>query len=469
MSWEGFKSLLLTLLVGLSFVLTWNLWTYQFQYRTTENTEPINSALVEDGKRNVADVVQPIEAVYHKDTKHYGVSIGTGVDKVYEKVRNAVFTNFEPYPQAITNLTIKEKTNWQEPDRDHIALVFPSVIPTNLFGKIVLANLSETRDERKSNIADGPELYFDRMVIYNISKQDASYLKVFFKKGNKTVARARLNRISFGDLSDLFQNSDEYVEVKVDGRELYFPMHPKVAQVSYVRDGQDGGWIPDEDFKRALFTYPDIVDHQGNVYTSNAQVMIVKNHIITLHGTNQPKSNSSKDDQSIIQKSFDYINSHNGWTDDYMLFHMNLSQPEEKVSVAEGKVVYRLLIAMASGKALPVFSGSMIGFDPVTLSVSFVNGDIDEYRRSQINFDKNPLDEKEVELPSGEQVWERLESSDLDLEKLSAVTVGYYMDYPPDAMTIRFSPKWFVRYDGRWQTIDDLLKKNEEQERRGDE
>ncbi|HET7615840.1 MAG TPA: two-component system activity regulator YycH, partial [Bacillales bacterium] len=73
MNWEGFKTLLLTILVALSLILTWNLWTYQFKYRTAEDATPPNTALAADGKKNVSDVVHPIKAIYHEKEMNHGI------------------------------------------------------------------------------------------------------------------------------------------------------------------------------------------------------------------------------------------------------------------------------------------------------------------------------------------------------------------------------------------------------------
>jgi len=77
MTYENIKSGMLTFLVVLSGILTWNIWTYQPDYELVTNhktVEEVNIATQKDLKK----IVKPHQIIYQVDGKQFG-----SVDNAY--------------------------------------------------------------------------------------------------------------------------------------------------------------------------------------------------------------------------------------------------------------------------------------------------------------------------------------------------------------------------------------------------
>lgn len=71
MRYENIKSGILIVLVMVSILLTWNLWTYQPNYETMKSNDYVKEVSLSE-KQEVQKIVRPDQLLYHFKGKHYG-------------------------------------------------------------------------------------------------------------------------------------------------------------------------------------------------------------------------------------------------------------------------------------------------------------------------------------------------------------------------------------------------------------
>src|SRR5699024_10611936 len=111
-------------------------------------------------------------------------------------------------------------------------------------------------------------------------------------------------------------------------------------------------WIDVSRFKSALFRDPQDVYHQGNYFTNGANSLKEEDHIIKyVNPGSGARKRTSIGEASIVRDSFDYINGHNGWTEDYILF--DYKRPVTKDGKPKsGEVTFRMM--MGDEQSYPV-------------------------------------------------------------------------------------------------------------------
>ena len=72
MKYENIKSVILTILVGIGLLVTWNLWTYQPSYKELENADTVQEvSLSSKPKKDIKDIVKPDQVIFHKEKKYF--------------------------------------------------------------------------------------------------------------------------------------------------------------------------------------------------------------------------------------------------------------------------------------------------------------------------------------------------------------------------------------------------------------
>lgn len=458
MKWESFKTLLLTVLVILSFVLTWNLWTYKSDYSTIEQPDYINSAIVSNGKSSLREVIHPIQAIYHADEEHYGLQSGNQLHDMFQAVVDAEFHDVIQVNKD--SAEPKLKRNLREPDANDVEMIFPAAISMSLFEHILQGNNAEG-DPQKELGRINQDMVFDRIVFYKIEEDQKTNMKAYFKNGTTTVATSRVNNVSFADLKSYYEDQNVYIAKKLDGRTIYLPADPKVKEVRYAYT-----WIDTDKIVNALFNSPH-VERKG-IYRSSSEYLKVDRHIIKYFNA-KPGAEQLKNEDvghlSIVQESFEFINGHSGWTHSYMLFGYETAT-KKRAAPLDGAVTFRLMIGAGQNETkYPVFS-DISGFYPYsdagTMLVSWENGEVHEYIRTQMNVQEALARTGNRDFKTGNEVWEQLnDSPKVQMNQVKNIRIGYQMTYPPRpnaVNTVSFVPKWFVLYNGTWISANELTK-----------
>ncbi|RRR93322.1 hypothetical protein CWI05_00140, partial [Streptococcus pneumoniae] len=151
--------------------------------------------------------------------------------------------------------------------------------------------------------------------------------------------------------------------------------------------------------------------------------------------------NRSTNMKESIPSTYDYINNHGGFTDDFRLFN---------VDNKTGELTYQMFL---NGR--PTFNND----DLNNIKVSWGDKGVFSYARALLKANVTiDSGEDEVKLPGAETVRAELANNpEINFEEVTNMTIGYNMNNKPDNTDIEiqrnseFKPQWYVQYDGEWR------------------
>lgn len=454
MKWEGFKTLLLAVLVMLSLVLTWNLWTYHSN--SVRLAKPTFSEISPNGKRAITQVVRPDQAIFHDDGNNYGVVSGTDLTKMFEMITGAQLDKVQICGNDLTHQKVKN-CELNQPTANSVEMIFPTPIPISLFGAMVQQSGKNQSSTSYLQFTSKNSLEFNRIVYYKAGHGKPHEVLAYFMDRKKIVAEADVSNVSFASLKNFYQDKKVFLSRKHKGRTFYFPLHPKPEKLRY-----NFNLIDASRFEKALFSNQNVLYHQKNYFaTTNQSLRISSDHAMRFENgeqtSGQTKNAAVSGNPPDIATAFEYVNSHSGWTDSYMLFQYSKSKENHSL---QGTVAFRLMMGKGAN-TYPVFDSVTEPFsyeDAGTILLTLEDGNVNQYMRTMINVtNKTPYLEHK-HLSTGEEVWQQLETSKKVLmANVQNLCVGYEMNVTSKD-TAMFIPHWFVLYNGNWTTVSDLTR-----------
>ncbi len=423
MNRENFKTILLFNLVMISVFLSYNLWTYQANFSLPEASTSLENVALAN-QRSVTDVVQPSHIVYHTGNSHYISEQAADVKLVTNILKSA---SIEDLVNLSEEMSIREIQNLITND-GQLEVVYPSSLSVNVLKKLY------TIDD--SNYSD---IQINRIVInidQNSEEPDAIY---FVSLETEVILKATLANVSPESLVDVAENLSsgltEAIQLPLDNNELiYLPKEPvTLEKIDLLAE-----YLDTETFQQALFSTTNYLntETEGSItsYTDGMRLFTIDENtgILSFEDSSTVMGNVMSD-SDLIGKSIEFINGHDGWTNEYRLY-----------SVDGGNVLFRM---MAEG--LPIFGGGMI-------SQMWGEEKIISYKRSVYQFDDSfQLSQEEVTLPSGEEVIAAIANSEaIKQENIQNIMIVYKMQIV-EAATIEFADKylqlvpiWCIKYNG---------------------
>ncbi|WP_026573805.1 YycH family regulatory protein [Bacillus sp. UNC438CL73TsuS30] len=424
MRYENIKSGILLILVMLSIVLTWNLWTYQPNYETMKNDNSVAEVSLSE-KQEVQKILKPDQILYHVNGHHYGTSNSDELEEIMKKLGQWTFLDVENYTNKAGNLN-----NLLHGD-GKAEILFPGEIPIAMYRSVL------NFEERKI-----PSFNFDRIVI-NAESFNKDFGTVYFVSSEHQ--QVFQSHISTGLLKE-FQKDFYKRSVSLP---RYFAYKPSSKKTIFLPEGEtemmEYQYLPrpldSNEFKEALFDDPSFVQKSmlphGEEYTNDSSKMNINydsNMLVYVNPTveNQYPSNS----YDLVKKSIDFVNEHGGWTDPYRYVSKDDSNQA---------VIFRLY----SMDGYPVYN------DQGASEIKEIWGknEIMKYVRPNISLDL-PLrsETKKLVLPSGRAVLKVLEGKkNFNLGLLTRIALGYRMERDSqENKIIQLEPAWFYQYDGTW-------------------
>lgn len=243
MNYEHLKSTLLIILIGISVILTWQLYTFQPEIALLDDTVSryVPDSLNEEREeRVISEVVRPEQIIVHRD-EQYGM-IGNDEEKFdlfYEKL---LATNLNEVNLLSTDRFPTQTTG------NGVELVFPTSLPTSIF----LA-LFGIYDEELAI----PTLEIDRLFLF-IDQGNAVHMQALASEEERLIEFE--TSLSVGDFeSNYLEPFEEYTEVmtvldetasKRLSENIYLPVDPVyVDRLSFATSP-----LSSEFFKQSLFT-----------------------------------------------------------------------------------------------------------------------------------------------------------------------------------------------------------------------
>jgi len=418
---EPVKSVVLFLLVMLSVILTFMIWTYTPDYKIIEQTE--GKEILIGSQKRMEDIIRPYKAIYRFDEEFTGTASNGAMKDIMKAFQGWNVLDLVPVNNNLTANYVNEmiRTN------NRMTVFFTGEIPYSAFSSIFQFADKEI-----------PETTFNRMII-DWTNYGSKELQVFFiSSNNKTLMRSRVSLQNTNpfirDVIEPAKTYSAFKEIERDGfTSLYMP-NDKIESTKYMYTFIEE---PLESFKNVLFPNPNIVQRSiesamTEKYQDGMSRMTVDSNLKSLtYVYPAVESSAIIEPSKLLKDSFEFINEHGGFTADYRYVSKNTNK---------NQLEYQQYL-----QGLPVYS------DQVISKITTVWGDnvIFRYKRPYYSLVFDIPTEKEIkELPSGVEILEKIQQlNNFVLSDIDDVVVGYYLKQDSTSI-MTLEPCWFVVHNG---------------------
>ncbi|WP_338471210.1 two-component system activity regulator YycH [Niallia sp. XMNu-256] len=430
MKYEKAKSILLTILVVLGSILTWNLWTYQPNVEEYEKRSTVKEVLLSSPK-DLKDIVKVDQILFTIGGIHYGTASGERIDAVMNKISSWHFHSFRNIPfHQVDPVSITKQ-------HDSLQILYPSDLSSDLFSLIYKLN------------GDIPSFQFDQILIDFERSEGENGIVYFISQENELAYSSRVSLSSLTDfISTSFNGAKQLATffpfTLESGRTIYLPEKRKELVYNQYLIKRN---IDSDELKNALFSKPSLVQKYsittGYEFTDGQNLMRenTDNHTITyIDPSDAGSRNSVSNNFDLIRKSIDFVNNHGGWTDPYRFVSF-----DEKRSTVHFR--------MYGPDGYPVFGDNQ----PISkLEVEWGTSEISRYNRN--NFSLGHLANSQIKtLDSGHIALERIHSlNSFQPKLLQNVKIGYKMALNTQTRLVSLEPSWFYLYDGNWMPLNEI-------------
>ncbi|OJG82623.1 hypothetical protein RV14_GL002198 [Enterococcus ratti] len=219
----------------------------------------------------------------------------------------------------------------------------------------------------------------------------------------------------------------------------------KLKKYSYILSQQ-----PYTLFRNAFFQKPDEVKTNNE---SNELFFYGGNETMTIHSETQivdfrGELLQENEAPNIFAQSFPYISKLGSSLGNMRYFDQERNQ-----------IDYRIFV-----EGFPVFGADSKGKVEIEVGVDQIDSQIKI--QTSLNTIQVPIpSDEEVELPSTEMVVQRLVDKGADKGKLASLIVGYtWQNIKETNRVVNLLPEWYVKYQSKWYSVNDLLKHLPEKE-----
>lgn len=423
MNREMIKTFILAVLVALSFLLSYILWSYQPKYEMFYDASYISEVDVGGVERARNDLIRPTHITFHQYNAHLGKNDILGFIrpadefKFYKEIATWSLTDYYVSEKSSENSTPTEEK--------YIEIVFPSILSAQLLENVFsLANLDEI---------ELPTWSFDRA--YIVIHDDAELSVRIHSLNNDEQMEATVEKAGAFQTIVRFNNQhpqlQSFVELPFGAKPIYVPETvDNVTKKTLVANQID----PDL-FINTLFSSPSLVkpNQQEAFFTDGQRGMRLFQEGRYLEFIHPIETNEDKlVPAQLFDKSVSHINEHKGWLNEYHL---------ETVNAATGKIEFRLHY-----DGVPVYDFNNLSI----IEQVWREQELYQYRRSLLHIG-HLLNTAETTIPNSEEIVLALkQNEDYDEDKITDVQLGYYLNYIDDVHSLTLEPMWFMRYESTW-------------------
>lgn len=431
MTYENIKSIILTILVGASLLLTWNLWTYQPNYEKLEKGETVQEVSFST-KKPIKAIVKPEQILYHIGEGFYGSLEEDEIEKVLSEMGRWNLNGFERI--QLGGMGVYSLVD----NQDAVEILFPSAINIDLYKSVL--GIKER---------DLPNFNFDQIII-PLNMEQGEYGVVYFaSRKEEKVYRSMIQLPPIPDFKGAYVEAAKsypkyFPYITEAGRRIYLPeAETEIYSNKYLSNPLDAG-----KFKNALFKDPTLVQKNyiatGEEYTDASSLMKVDTDANMISYIDPSEvGNQDIDKSDLLKRSIDFVNSHGGWTDKYRFVYLDTNQ---------STVHFRLY----GQDGYPVFSENADpDADISKIQLVWGNTDISRYIRN--NFSLGLLTYTSPSpriLESGTTALEKVRSIEkFNSNLLEDMKIGYEMTMNAQSLLIQLEPKWYYLYNGEWNPL----------------
>jgi regulatory protein YycH of two-component signal transduction system YycFG len=424
---EHVKSALLLLLVGLSVILTFSIWTYTPPFDTIQQAPAVDISIAES--KRLDDVVKPYKILLSFDNRLTGTSSSFEMDRVMGIMKEWELREFSLVKNNLSPVEINEYSRAE----NRYTLFYPTDIPFPVFDNILPfsnTNLPQAGFDRM--IVDSGRTQAEDLTIYFVSTSTKQlYTAKASKVGNQQFENKILKpAVEFFDYAEIQRN--EQLSLYVSSEELEF------IRYTYILEK-----IPPNRFRDALFDNPNKVRRSSigaynDEYSDDTALMNVDLLDHTLKYSYPAAETSVTGIPSeLVFDSLDFVNEHKGWTDDFRFVGLD---------AIDQKVEYQLFLL-----GYPVFSD----MSSTLITTNWGNNHVYQYLRPYYTLDLSLPSETEVSiLPSGIHAVEMLQQvKNLNFSSVKELNMGYYLTRDDEKSLLNLEPSWFYLSDGVWNRL----------------
>ncbi|MBH0175458.1 hypothetical protein IHV09_17940 [Fictibacillus sp. 23RED33] len=439
-NYEHIKSIALTVLIGMSLVLTWSLWTFKPSYPSLEGARIVKKQEV-DIEASVKQLVYPTQVIYHSGDELYGLEASNLMKEFHMGLNETKFT----FDTGSRNNRAFDPDEKFLRDNKYVEIIFPAGMSQDIY-KEIFSFESEIQATKPQNV--------DRIFLYQNKMTDSieGYLVSYQQKKMQRI------RATNNQLNPLIRDMDKWVDtgnlipyiqydIEDDGKEgqaeilrrFYFPKE-SLSLTRYTYFSKATGEDTYEMYKKALFKDPLAVksasDKNQITYADGTAAMVVnelQNRFTFTNFAGNRNPNTTPNISPLYQ-SLDYINTHAGWGNPYILSGLSTYSANFWLFVEN----------------LPVLDPEM------QMSLVWYENELKEYQRSlvQLQLDQQSYLSQKVNIQSGLDVIKELEEKDYNQNYVQDVRIGFTMKKQKEPHVYKLEPQWFINYDAKgWQPL----------------
>ncbi|MCP3032161.1 two-component system activity regulator YycH [Halobacillus sp. A1] len=427
---ETLKSIILVILIGFSLLLTVGLWYYQPEYESAEDGDSlIDETSIEGEEVEISSLIEPDQFIFHLDGAHYSFRNQADTRLAFNDMRD----------WTLSGLTTTENREPQFNEGNWVELSFPTRIPSKMIPE--LFNV-----ESENEVPSGQ---FNRMFItYN---PDGAELMFTSDSESSAAFRASIGPDDADQLADSYSDEELLAEQTLfaedEDKRIYIPKDSVTVQEDSVETER----IDILPLKNELFPDSPVVNvSEGS--TSEQRLTDNSRRLETLGNGNRMEYTKLTPNTSdvqralnsydLLERSVNFINTHEGWTDTFRLSELNPSN---------SSIVYNMYF-----NDIPLLSSAD---DVHRIRLEYDGEEEQRYVRPLRDFDPSYPNPNETELPSGEDVAAFLEDSrQYNVNLIEDIKIGYTI--APQSQNYQqvydLIPVWFVKENGSWKEINEL-------------
>ncbi|MGG3520474.1 two-component system activity regulator YycH [Bacillus pseudomycoides] len=424
MNMENFKTIVLINLVVISLFLTFNLWTYVPDSNSLQSTKFVqgNATAL---KQDVSNVIVPSSMIVHKDNNHFVSEKKNNINLLYTFIQKGELHDFKDITNSISKGDFLSYVHGE----GKIEIVFPTEVPFDAIRSVL------TIKDKKLDMFN-----FDRIVVDPSKSRDQNIDVNFVSYSTRKVYKMTLTGVN---LRDIINAQNQFLALA----RPYFAYEINDTKKIFLPDGSTemqnlmyfAQVMEVESFKNALFSDPRYVQPFSNeiedTYTDGIRLMRINKQNRMLEYTNSSvASGAPMNGTSLMQRSFEFVNSHSGLTDAYRFDYINSKG-------TKGTTKFRLY-----EEDLPVFNREGM----TELRQVWGSEELISYRRPLFKW--MPYDKGgETTLPTGRTVIQSLEkNSKIDKNLIQNIGIGYKLvpevEQNGQITNIKLKPIWYVIY-----------------------
>lgn len=424
---EMIKSIILIVLITLSVILTFLIWTYTPQYKFIEELATVDIGIAEElEKKDIESLIKPYKLLINFEEGYKGTTNSEEIDPFIEAAKSWTLTK----PRLEDNKFTDEKIAAFLRKENRFTLFFQGEVPLPVYDSVL-------------KIENPIEIAFDRLVVEWNDEGRLVGVNFISQENNlrykSTVKVADMQNFQLAVLSKGLTYGD-YVDVRP--HEIPFlavPLEPiELTRNTYFQNEKDR--INPTRFRSALFSDPNAVRRSEvgpnqEDYQDNHALMSVnteRKQLQYVYPTAESRELAIPSE--LLEDTIDFVNEHGGWTDEYRFSHMNYKNRYVK---------FQLYV-----RGLPVLGGTTL------TEIEQVWGDemIYQYKRPYYSLDESlPSETDVVTLLSGVEVMkEIMASKEIDVSTIEELIPAYYMEHDSDLNLFMFEPSWYYLRAGKW-------------------